>query len=404
MRRRAALGHVTFIGVTGSCGKTTTVALSAAILSAVGPSQRGKGSDPGKVAKALKVVNRSTRFFVQELQADEPGKIAGGLRLIKPQIGIVTTIGGDHYKHYRRLEATALEKGQLVESLPQGGIAILNADDPHVRAMTSRARARVMTYGRGEGADLRATEVSSLWPDRLSLAVAHGDERVWVETQLVGEHWVTSVLAAFACGLACGVDLKTCANVVKTFEPVFGRYSVHKRLDGGAYVLDTRKAPFWTVAHGLAFVASAQAARKTTVFGTISDYAGKGGARYRRVARQALEVAERVIFVGPNSAHVDKMRQGELRERLFTFQTAYQATAFLSKERLPGELTYVKASGTDHLERLMLAELDRIVCWRERCGRSGACPDCAKYRFPKPPPFGLDRPAIDEDAERDSLS
>ena len=175
-----------------------------------------------------------------------------------------------------------------------------------------------------------------------------------------------------------------------------------KELDGGAYVLDTRKAPFWTIADGLAFVASAQAARKTTVFGTISDYAGKGGARYRRVARQALEVAERVIFVGPNSAHVDKMRQGELRERLFTFQTAYQATTFLSKERLPGELTYVKASGTDHLERLMLAELDRIVCWRERCGRSGACPDCAKYRFPKPPPFGLDRPAIDEDAERDS--
>ena len=69
------------------------------------------------------------------------------LRLLSPQIGIVTTIGDDHYAAFRTREATALEKGKLVECLPPEGTAILNADDPLVRGMAERTRARVMTYG-----------------------------------------------------------------------------------------------------------------------------------------------------------------------------------------------------------------------------------------------------------------
>jgi UDP-N-acetylmuramoyl-tripeptide--D-alanyl-D-alanine ligase len=176
----------------------------------------------------------------------------------------------------------------------------------------------------------------------------------------------------------------------ETVNPVFGRYSVHTRSDGGAYVLDTRKAPYWTIAHGLAFVGHARAPRRTIVFGTISDYSGSVSPRYRRVAREALEVAERVVFVGPNSAYVDRLRQGELRYRLFAFHTAYQANAFLSGEPTPGELIYVKASGTDHLERLMWAEIDQVICWRERCGKSYACHECAKYRVRSAPPFGVE--------------
>ncbi len=409
MRRRATLGHVTFITVTGSCGKTTTTALSTAILSSAGHCQSGMAWEFGKLAKTIRAIGPSTTFCFFELGATGPGSLAEPLQVIKPQIGMVTNIGGDHYRSFRGIEAAALEKGRLVECLPQDGIAILNADDPNVRAMAQRTRARIVSYGRGEGTDLRATKVSSPWPDRLSLTVTYGQKSVRVETQLVGEHWMTSVLAAIACGLACGVDLKTCANVVKTIEPVFGRYSVHNRSDGGTYVLDTRKAPFWTIAHGLAFVACARAARKTIVIGTISDYPGAGGARYRRVARQALEVAERVIFVGPNSASVEKVRMGKTRDKLFTFQTTYQASAFLSREgHLPGELIYVKASGADHLERLMLAELDQVVCWRERCGRTSECLVCPQYHIPKPPPLGLGRPGVPaitrEDVELDSLS
>jgi UDP-N-acetylmuramoyl-tripeptide--D-alanyl-D-alanine ligase len=222
------------------------------------------------------------------------------------------------------------------------------------------------------------------------MQVAYQGETVRVETKLVGEHWLTSILAGIGIGIACGVDLKTCAQIVQNVEPVFGRYTVHVRADGASYVLDSHKAPYWTIAEGLAFVKGVRAPRKTIVFGTISDYPGAASPRYRRVVREALEVADRVIIVGPHSGHIDKLlHRGIAKERLFGFQTTYQASEFIGSDEVAGELIYVKASVSQHLERLMLAQLDEVVFWRERCGRRRACPSCPSYRTGRTLPFGL---------------
>src|SRR4029078_3604054 len=97
-----------------------------------------------------------------------------------------------------------------------------------------------------------------------------------------------------------------CLNVaphrVASAEPVCSRYSVHQVAGGPVYVADY-KAVDWTIASALAFIGAARAARKTIVLGPISDYPGSAGKQYRRVAREALTVADRVVFVGPQSAH-----------------------------------------------------------------------------------------------------
>jgi len=388
--RRLLLRKTTFIAITGSCGKTTTTRLAVAMLATGGPCfRRGRGNVLSSSLRTVLSVPASSKFCVQEVSAFPLGTIKKHIRVLRPHIAIVTTIGSDHYKAFRGLEGAAREKGQLVESLPRQGIAILNADDPHVRAMAMRTRAKVITFGLSPDADIRATEVSSVWPDRLTLTVVHGHESLRVHTRLVGEHWVPSVLAAIACGIACGVELKACAKVLEKCDPVFGRYSIHAKPEGPVYVLDTRKAPLWTIASGLAFVERAKAPRKTIVFGTISDYPGKGGRQYRKVAREALDAADRVVFVGPNAARVSKLCQGELRERLFAFQTCYQASSFLAEKTVPQELIYIKASITDHLERIMLSQLDEVVCWRERCRKLANCYRCRNYRRPHAPSFGL---------------
>ncbi len=390
--RRSSLDDVTFIAVTGSCGKSTTIALADAILSSAGKCCVGVGPSTTLVPETVLRVASSTRFCIQECHASFQGVIAKNIRLLRPQIGLVTTIGADHYTSYRGLEATAWEKGRLVEGLNSDGIAILNMDDPLVLSMAKRTRARVVTFGVSQQADFRALDVSSVWPNRLSMTVAHGSEVVLVETNFVGEHWTTSVLAAIALGVVCGIDLRTCAEIVRTVEPVFGRYSVHSRSDGASYVLDSYKAPYWTIVAGLDFIKTATAPRKTIVFGTVSDYPGARGSRYRRVAREALEVADRIVFVGPNSGHIDTLRKGELKDRLFGFHTSYEACAFVNSNAIPHELIYVKASVSDHLERVMLSQLDQVVCWRERCGYRHACVTCPKYRKATLPPFGLIAP------------
>jgi UDP-N-acetylmuramoyl-tripeptide--D-alanyl-D-alanine ligase len=389
--RRKTPKHVHFIAVTGSCGKSTAIAVAYAILSTTGKWFKNAGLRQTRAPHLTKGAETMPAFCIEEIHAGHPGMIAESVRILKPQIGVITTIGGDHYDCYRGLEATAREKGHLVESLPPDGVAILNIDSPHIAEMTQRTRARLITFGRTREADLRALHiVSSAWPDRLSVEVAYRGEIVLVETKLVGEHWIPSVLAGIAIGLVSGVDLKTCAEIVKSVEPVFSRCSVHSRPDDAAYVLDAFKAPYWTIAEGLAFVKNARASRKTIFFGTISDYPGAASPRYRRVARDALEVADRVVFVGPHAAHIDKLlRQGVGKDRLFGFQTAYQASAFLGGNEIAGELIYIKGSVVDHLERIMLARLDEVVCWKERCGRKRSCADCSKYRIAASPPFGL---------------
>jgi UDP-N-acetylmuramoyl-tripeptide--D-alanyl-D-alanine ligase len=388
--RRKTLRHVTFVGITGSCGKTTTTGLVAAVLESAGRCRMQAGDNRHQaLIKNVLSVDASTKFCVQEVSGSWPGRIAVHCRVLQPQVGIVTTVGSDHYKNYRSLEATARSKGQLVELLPSTGIAILNADDPHVMAMASRTSARVVTFGTCPNAELRATQISSDWPGRLTLTVHHGQDTLQIRTRLVGEHWTTSVLAAIACGLVCGVDLGECARRIENFEPAFGRHSVHVRPDGPVYIFD-HKAPVWTIAVSLAFLKAARAPRTTAVFGTISDYPGSARGRYRRVARDALEVVDRVVFVGPNSGHVSRLQQHETQERLYAFETSYQASAFLAQATVPGELIYIKGSlRADHLERIMLSQLDRVVCWRERCGKGHACLDCSRYGTAEPPPPSL---------------
>ena len=87
--------------------------------------------------------------------------------LLRPNIGIVTTIGKDHYTSFRTLDATAVEAGDLIKSLPDFGTAVLNADDPHVVGMQHLTNAKVLTYGLSEHADVQASDIKSSWPERL---------------------------------------------------------------------------------------------------------------------------------------------------------------------------------------------------------------------------------------------
>jgi UDP-N-acetylmuramoyl-tripeptide--D-alanyl-D-alanine ligase len=383
--RRLTLHGTFFIAITGSCGKTTSTKLIRAVLRRNGVFMVGYGYNTEKAAaRAVLKVPATARFCLQELGADIKGSIARMVKILRPNIGVVTMVGSDHYKAFRTLDETAKEKGSLVESLPASGIAILNADDPHVLAMARRTRARVITFGLSPEADIRASDLSGAWPDHLAFTVSVGGQSKRVKTRFHGVHWTSSVLAAIACGLACGLELGACAGAVERVDPVFRRCSVHRVPAGPVFVLDTWKAPLWTIASTLTFLEMARAPRKTVVVGTLSDYAGNAGRTYRKVARQALAVADRVIFVGPHAFHCEALRQ-ETGGRLFAFPTAYAASRFVAKESDEGELILIKGSGGDHLERIALSHFGDIVCWREGCGKAPPCQTCREYRTPCPP-------------------
>jgi UDP-N-acetylmuramyl pentapeptide synthase len=373
------LRHVWLVGTTGSCGKTTTHELIGAILSSryKGRTSRQLYNGPHHVAKTLLTVFPWHQFCAHEIGSSGPGVMARSLRIFRPRVGVVTHIGKDHRTNFRTLDATAAEKGKLVEVLPADGAAILNADDPRVLGMRNLTKARVITYGLSEAAMVRGEEVSCVWPERLSLCVTYGSARVRVNTRLLGGHWSYAVLAALATGIALGISLEEGSRVIESIDPVQGRMSPVAAGGGVTFIQDDWKAPLWTISASFGFMRAAKAGRKIVIIGTISDYSRSASRTYRAVAEQALEIADKVVFVGPLAHCALKARSDRKDDCLLAFETLHALHSFLRQYLEPGDLVLLKGSRhTDHLERLVLARTGAIACWRVSCGRGTHCRDC----------------------------
>ena len=385
---RVLHGRACFVGITGSYGKTSTKQLVAAVLSADGRVHLSGviAGRHGDLERTLVTMGPWHRYCVEELSGYEPGSLARLTSVLRPDIGVVTKVGYDHHKNFRSLEETAEEKATLVEVLPPHGVAVLNADDPLVWAMRARTKARVIGCGFSEEAELRAEDVSSAWPERCSFTAVHGDQRVRVQTRMIGAHWAFAALAALGVGLARGIPLETGARMLAKAEPMYGRMSCHETKDGVTFILDSYKSSYDTVAATLAFLTAARARRKIFVLGHMSDYKGSASSKYRDVARKALAGADEVLFVTPHNSSVRKLTEADGRDRLKTFATVYELNSYLQSRLQAGDLVVLKGSERpDHLKRLCLDRDQAIRCWRERCGRNKFCPNCELWSSPLTP-------------------
>jgi UDP-N-acetylmuramoyl-tripeptide--D-alanyl-D-alanine ligase len=393
------LGETCFIGVTGSCGKTTTTELIAAILAGEGPVQKGSHENTIRhFARTVLAVSPKHRFCVSEISGHARGTIAQATRLLRPHIGVVTHVGQDHYASFRTLEATAAEKGTLVEALPVDGTAVLNADDPHVYAMRTRTRARVITFGLSPGAEVRGENVTSVWPARMSLDVSHAGMCRHVQTQLLGTHWTSTVLASLATALAAGVALERAVEAVEAFAPIPYRMSPHETPGGITFISDTWKAPLWAIPAALDFLRAARAERKVVVIGSVSDTPKGFYHRYKAVAEQALDMAAKVLFVGDHARAALRARRYPDDDRIMAFDTLYRLDAYLRTYLQAGDLVLLKGvTKNDHLHRLVLSRTGEMVCWRENCGRRRFCEDCRLLYEPFTPAENTAGPAAGDD-------
>jgi aminoacyl-tRNA hydrolase len=295
------------------------------------------------------------KFYVQELAAAVRGTripLEKSLRIVRPQIGVVTNIGTDHIDVFHSIDAIAAEKGKLVADLPRHGTAVLNADDPNVLAMQARCPGRVITYGVASEATVRAENIRCRWPERLSFTVIHAGQAHPVRTQLLGRHWASAVLAALAVGVAMGVPIAAGVQAIQRVPPPRRRMSAIERPDGITFVQDDVKAPLWSIPPVLDFMRDAEARRKLVVVGTISDYQGNSDRHYVAVAKQALEAADRVVFVGPRASKCLKARRGPHDDSLQAYYSVDAAREYLSTVLQPGDLVLLKGTTSDQLETL----------------------------------------------------
>ena len=355
--RRVLLRRVVFIGVTGSTAKTTTKDIIAAVLGGrfKGTKSAFNNNELFTIAQTILGVRPSHGFCVVEVAAVDSAHrraIEGVTRLVRPKLAVVTNIGTDHLSTFGSVENIAAEKSKLVAAVPSHGLAVLNADDTLVALMKPACHGRVMLCGTGEGAALRATNVRSVWPDRLSFDLCYRGERHSVETRLCGEIWVYPVLAATAVGLEMGIPLAEILATIKGFAPFARRMEPVVR-GGISFIRDDQKNPITSIPPALQFLAEARADRKIAVFGTISDYKGNSDRMFVSVAKQALAAADHVVFIGPRSKKCLKAAKNRGDDALRAFLDNGAAGRYLSGLLRPGDLVLLKGTNRDGLEALI---------------------------------------------------
>jgi len=228
---------IPLVGITGSNGKTTTKELTAVVLSARRSVLKAAGSQNNQWGVPLTLLGIESRHEVAVLEfgMNAFGEIAAHARLAQPTIGVVTSIHPAHLEGVASIEGVQKAKGELVEAIPADGLVILNADDPLVAALVDRAQARVVTYGRAAGADVRLDDIRPTGTD-VRFTLSAGGVTAPVRVPLPGRHNAWNAAAAVAVGLALGIPLPDAARALGQASGVKGR--LVWREAGGVRILD----------------------------------------------------------------------------------------------------------------------------------------------------------------------
>ena len=287
------------VGVTGSVGKTSVKDLLAAALAARWCTAAGAGSFNNELGVPLTILGAPdrTEATVVEMGARGPGHITALCRIARPTIGIVTAVAAAHTEMFGSLDDVAAAKGELVEALPAGGVALLNHDDRRVVAMAGRTDARVVTFGRGPGADVRA-EVAVLDGDlrpRFRLRSPWGSADV--DLAVRGAHMVDNALAAAAAALVCEVPVAAVAAALARADVSRWRMEL-VRLPSGARVLnDAYNANPASMTAALRALATLSARRRVAVLGLMAELGPGSDAEHAAIGNLARDLGVEVVAV-----------------------------------------------------------------------------------------------------------
>jgi len=204
------------VGVTGSAGKTTTKDLIAEMLAVDMETAKTEGNLNNEVGLPLSLLrlDEAARVAVIELGMNHAGEIRDLAAIARPDVGVVTNVGSAHIENFDSVDEIAAAKRELVESLPEYGTAVLNADDSRVAAFGGIHRGRTILYGESPDAQVRATNIEPS-AEGVRFRVGSTD----FESALSGRHAVSNILAGIAVAGVYGIPPDRLQEKVRKFLP-----------------------------------------------------------------------------------------------------------------------------------------------------------------------------------------
>jgi UDP-N-acetylmuramoyl-tripeptide--D-alanyl-D-alanine ligase len=352
------------IGVTGSMGKTTTKEAIAHVLSTRLRVLKSEGNFNNHFGLPLMLLKLEPEHDVAviEMGMSHAGEIKALAKIAQPEIGVVTNVAPVHLEFFDSVAGIARAKYELIESLPAGGTAVLNADDEYVSQFGRDFRGKVVMYGTRATADVRAENVRSRGAEGSEFDVVIDGVRERARLPLVGEHNVLNALAAVAVGLERGLKPSEAIGALAALAPADKRGEV-LRLGNITVINDCYNCNPKALNAMVDALAAMVGQRRIAVVGAMLELGPSADELHRQAG---AHIAEKKIDAllgvnGPAEAMVEAARQAGMRAQFVS--TPEEAGEWLAREARDGDVILMKASRGVKLEKA-------LEVWKTR--RAGA--------------------------------
>jgi UDP-N-acetylmuramoyl-tripeptide--D-alanyl-D-alanine ligase len=347
------------IGITGSVGKSTTKEMVAEVLSTRYRTLKNPGNLNNEIGLPLTMTRLGPghQRAVMEMGFYVPGEIAFLCDIALPQVGVVTNIGTVHAERAGSQEAIARGKAELVQALPPApeGVAILNFDDPWVRKMEEKTKARVFFYGLSPESNLWADRVESLGLDGIRFRMHYQGETLHVKIPLIGRHSVHTALRAAAVGLAEGMNWQEILEGLSQGHTQLRLVAV--RSQGGALLLDdTYNASPESMLAALSLLDELDG-RKVAVLGDMLELGPYERGGHEMVGLRAGQVVDVLLTLGER-AHIiaEAARRGNGKKKvIFEFDALEPLLEWLKANLTPKDVVLIKGSHGLRMDRITSA-------------------------------------------------
>jgi len=342
------------IAVTGSAGKTTTKEAIAHVLSARFGVLKSEGNFNNHFGLPLMLLKLKPEYDVAviEMGMSHAGEIRALAKIAQPEIGVVTNVAPVHLEFFDSLAGIARAKYELIESLPAGGVAVLNADDEYVSQFGRDFKGKVVMYGTRATADVRAENIQSKGPEGVEFDLVIGSLREHARLPLVGEHNVLNALAAVAVGVERGLKPSEAVGALATLAAADKRGQV-LQVGNITVINDCYNSNPKALEAMVDALATMSAKRRIVVAGEMLELGPAGEEMHRRAGQH---VAEKDIDVllgvrGLAQAMVEGARQAGTRAEFVAGPE--EAGEWLAREARDGDVVLLKASRGVKLEKAL---------------------------------------------------
>ncbi|MER5972329.1 UDP-N-acetylmuramoyl-tripeptide--D-alanyl-D-alanine ligase [Streptomyces sp. NPDC002055] len=348
------------VAVTGSAGKTSTKDLIAHLLTVAGPTVATHQSFNNEIGLPVTVTraDATTRYLVLEMGARGVGHIRDLTEIARPDISVVLNVGTAHVGEFGGRQNIAQAKGELIEALPPGGLAVLNADDPLVRAMAPRTLGRIVTFGQRADATVRARDVQLNDFGQPTFTLLTPEGTAPVELQLVGGHHVSNALAAAAVAREAGLTPQQTASLLgqATVQSRW-RMEVHELADGVTVINDAYNAnpdSMHESLKALAAIGRGRDRRTVAVLGHMNELGADSRSAHEGVGHMVAELGlDQFIAIGGEEAQwMQQAATSAGAAAALHLPDQDTALALLRSTLRTGDVVLVKASRSVQLQQL----------------------------------------------------